>query len=172
MIETRTTGTNMTGTNKTGISKIRAWVIAAVLLLLILVPQPTVAVRGFTERDKQTDERIRTEGFLPVLFNPYTISATDRKWDEQVAYLMSRDSAVLVEIAPTKEAAGVIMLVGNAGSGGLRAAWADDHVSRPVRLWTNRYWLSSKQCDANGCPRIVFKATKGTLTVTVLDKRP
>jgi hypothetical protein len=140
--------------------------------VLVLSPHPVEAVRGFNERNRFADEKIKTDGFLPVLFNPFTISADNPKWDERVTYEMSRDSAVLVEIKPVKKPVGVIMFVSQSGTATLKAAWSHDHITEPVRFWTHRYWISSKQCDEAGCPRIMFKAIKGTLAVTILDKRP
>ncbi|BBO80327.1 hypothetical protein DSCO28_08930 [Desulfosarcina ovata subsp. sediminis] len=155
--------------------KINFWIIVGGMLLMIVIlsPHPLSAERGYNERDKMTDERIKVQGFRPVPFNGFTISADDPKWDERVSYLMSKHSALLVEIAPMNEPISVIMFVSSPAScRGMQAAWAYDHLTFPMRFWTNRYWVSNKTCDTTGCPRIMFKATKGTLEVTILDTRP
>jgi hypothetical protein len=147
------------------------WV-GCVLLLLVSV-QWADAKRGVEERDKLSDDKIKTEGFLPVLFSPFTISADNPRWDERVSYVMTQDRAVLVQIEPVKKPAGVIMFVSQPGSPRvIKAVWSNDRVTEPIRFWTDRYWLSDKGCDSTGCPHLMFKATSGTLGVTILDRRP
>lgn len=154
--------------------KIKLWVLAGTLLIITAFPpHPLVADRAYNERDKMTDERIKTEGFRPVLFNAFTISADNPKWDERVTYLMSKHSALLVEVTPLNKPTGVIMFAsGPASRRDMKAVWAHDDLTEPVRFWTDRYWPSSKECDTTGCPRLMFKAIKGTLSVTILDTRP
>lgn len=155
--------------------KMNLWIAAGGLLLAAILfhPPPLGADRAYNERDKMTDERIKDQGFRPVLFNPFTISADDPQWDERVSYLMSKHSALLVEVSPVKKPTGVIMFASSPASRrDMRAAWAHDNLTDPVRFWTNRYWISGKDCDTTGCPRLMFKAIKGTLTVTILDTRP
>lgn len=154
--------------------KLTLWCMTGILFATLLFsPCPSNATRGYIERNKMTDEEIKTEGFLPVLFNPYTISADDPQWDEKVSIVMSQHSALLVEINPLNMPTGVILFASSRGSRrAMKAVWANDHVTEPIRLWTNRYWISDKTCDPTGCPRLMFKATKGTLAVTILEKRP
>ncbi len=148
-------------------------VIGMVCGLMVLSPGPAEAVRGYTERDYIVDRHIRFQGYEPVLNDGYTISVSDKKWDQTIGYVMSKDRALLIEFTPVTPLAGVIMLASETGSPRkLKAVWADDHITTPIRIWTDRFWTpDNRDCDATGCPRIMFRATSGTLNFIVKERK-
>lgn len=159
------------GKNLTGISS-PVMIFCLTIMLLIIIPSAH-AVRDYDERDYIIDRHIRSQGYEPVLFNPFTISVTDIRWDETVAYVMSKDQSLLIEIQPVTPVAGVVMFGSEPGATRrLRAVWANDHVTEPVRFWTHRFWTpGNRECDITGCPRILFKATRGTLGVNIIKRK-
>ncbi len=154
-------------------SGIRLMIALGLLGVLLLQPGPAEGVRGYTERDYIIDRHIRFQGYEPVLFEAYTISVSDTRWDSVFGYVMSKDRALLLEFTPVTPSAGVVMFGSEVGSPRrLKAVWAHDNITEPIRIWTDRFWIpDNRECDATGCPRIMFKATSGTLGVSVMERK-
>lgn len=146
--------------------------ICLMFLLLIMGADPAICDRGYTERDYMVDRHQRFQGYEPVLFDGHTISVHDSKWHQTFGYVMSKDRALLLKVQPVTQTAGVIMFASQAGSPRcMQAVWARDNITEPIRVWTDQYWISDKRCNATGCPKIMFKATQGTLEVIILKRR-
>ncbi|MFZ5569574.1 MAG: hypothetical protein ACOZF0_04180 [Thermodesulfobacteriota bacterium] len=154
---------------------IRYTILLGLLALLFLPSRPAEAVRGYTERDYIIDRYNRFQGYEPVLYEPYTISVSDTRWDQVFGYVMSKDRTLLLEITPVTASAGVIMFGSETGSPRcLKAVWAHDNITEPIRFWTDRFWSpDDRECDNTytDCPRIMFRATSGTLGVSVLERK-
>lgn len=151
----------------------RLLIVGCLMGILLIPDRPVEAVRGFTERDYIIDRHIRFQGYEPVMMEGYTISTSDPKWDQTVGFVMSKDRSLLFEFQPVTPKAGVIMFASQVGSPRhLKAVWSDDNITTPIRIWSDRFWTpDNRACDATGCPRIMFKATKGTLGVFVMDRK-
>lgn len=132
----------------------------------------SIAKRGITERDYIIDRSIRFHGSVAVVGEGYTISVTDSKWPQQVTFVMHKDRSLMVRIFPIYRPAGVLMLASQPSSPRLvKAVWANDDLRNPVNLWTNNFWVRKGTCDHTGCPKIRFQATRGTIGLSILDKR-
>jgi len=132
----------------------------------------TIAERGITERDYIIDRSIQFQGSVAVIGTGYTISAIDSTWPQQVTFVMHKDRSLMVRIFPIKRPAGVLMLGSQPSSPRLvKAVWANDDLRNPFSFWTDSFWVRKGACDHTGCPKIRFQATRGTLGISILDKR-
>jgi len=153
-----------------------------ILFLIILFPVITsillslfdraTAERGITERDYIIDRSIQFQGSVAIIGKHYTISAKDSKWPQQVTFVMQRDRSLMVRLYSIKNPSGVLMLASQPSSPRLvNPVWANDDLRYPVSFWTEDIWVRRGACDHSGCPRIRFQATRGTIGVSILDKR-
>jgi hypothetical protein len=132
----------------------------------------SIAERGITERDYIIDRSIQFQGSVAIVGRHYTLSATDPKWPQQVTFVMHKDRSLMVRIYYIKRPAGVLMLASPPSSPRLiKAVWAQDDLRYPVRFWTEDFWIRKGVCDPTSCPKIRFQATRGTIGISILDKR-
>jgi hypothetical protein len=132
----------------------------------------SLAERGITERDYIIDRSIQFQGSVAIVGRHYTISATDPKWHQQVTFIMHKDRSLMVRIYPIKRPAGVLMLASQPSSPRLvNPVWANDDLRDAFSFWTDDFWIRTGTCDHSGCPKIRFQATRGTIGVSILDRR-
>ena len=142
------------------------------LVALFCPLREAFALRGITERDSVIDEQIRFHGHVAVPGEEHTISIVDRKWPQEVTFVMHKDRSLRVRLYPIRLPASVVMLASRASSPRvLRATWAYDDLRSTVTFWTDDYWSPLGGCDTSGCPRIRFQALRGTVGLVVVDKR-
>lgn len=149
-------------------------IIAIPIITVVLFPfcDWSMAERGITERDYIIERSIQYQGSVAIIGQGYTISATESKWPQQVTFVMHKDRSLMVRIYPIKRPAGVLMLGSQPSSPRLvKAVWANDDLRDPFSFWTDAFWVRRGTCDHTGCPRIRFQATRGTIGVSILDKR-
>lgn len=138
----------------------------------LLVVGNAKAVRDYLQKDYMVDQSERFHGAAPVVSIGHTISHSDSRWAQSVTFSMQKTHSLLVRVDPISETAGVIMSASSAASPRLvKALWAHDDMHESVTLWTNHYWIPIGDCNATGCPRIRFTATKGTVGITILEKK-
>ncbi len=143
-----------------------------IILALHSFVDRSVAERGITERDYIIDRSIQFQGSVAIVGRHYTISVTDPKWPQQVTFVMHKDRSLMVRIYSIKRPAGVLMLASQPSSPRLiKAVWANDDLRNPVSFWTGDFWVHNGTCDHSGCPKVRFQATRGTIGVSILDKR-
>jgi hypothetical protein len=146
--------------------------IPVITLALYSFVDRSMAKRGITERDYIIDRSIRFQGSVALVGEGYTISVTDSKWPQQVTFVMHKDRSLMVRIYSIKRPAGVLMLASQPSSPRLlKAVWANDDLRVPVSFWTENFWVRKGTCDHTGCPKIRFQATRGTIGLSILDKR-
>jgi len=112
------------------------------------------------------------QGVGPTVGTTHTLSYGDSQWPEQVTFNMSKISSLLLEINPLKKPSGVIMFVSRVASPRiLDAVWQNDDLRHPIRIRTGDYWVVKTRCNSTGCPRIRFKITRGSLSITILSRQ-
>ena len=147
-------------------------VIPIIAVVLFSFCDRSIAKRGITERDYLIERSIQYQGSVAIIGRGYTISAIDSTWPQQVTFVMHKDRSLMVRIFPIKRPAGVIMLGSQPSSPRLvKAVWANDDLRNPFSFWTDSFWVRKGACDHTGCPKIRFQATRGTLGISILDKR-
>lgn len=142
------------------------------LAILPLAPIGTARSQStLAGRDYMTWQRELSQGTRPRVGDVRSLAPLDHIRD-QVTWVMSRDRALLVQIEPVEQPATVYMLVSTAASPHrLRAIWGSDNLTEPIRFWTDRFWSPVGKCNPTGCPKIRFRATRGKVRVTILQKR-
>jgi hypothetical protein len=143
-----------------------------VTLVLYSLVDRSSAERGITERDYIIDRSIQFQGSVAIVGRHYTISVTDPKWPQQVTFVMHKDRSLMVRIYPIERPAGVLMLASQPSSPRLVSpVWANDDLRDAFSFWTEDFWIRTGACDHTGCPKVRFQATRGTIEMSILDKR-
>lgn len=152
---------------------VHAWLIVIIISCLSILPDITHAARSITERDYISERYQNFHGFVPVPGSGYIISRTDSKWPSDVTLEMSKDKSLLISLeAQGNNPAGLIMMASEILSPRvLKSVCKWDDLRFPVRFWTDRFWLPKGKCESSGCPKITFKALRGTTEIIILDKR-
>ena len=145
-----------------------ATLICAVVLLVVF----TVSVQAqieFNQRDYMAKRYRSHYGAVPVVGTVYGISPSDARFKKLVTFTMRKHRAILVEIEPLKQPAGVLLMASQpANTRDLRPVWRETNLSQTIRFWTDRYWNPLDRCSSMGCPRMTFLATSGAVEVRII----
>ncbi len=146
--------------------------VTVIAVSLFLISNNAEAVRDYKQRDYISDRAERYHGVTPVVGIGHTISTTLSQWPRNITFSMKKTHSILVRIDPIEKPAGVIMSASQAASPRLvKAVWAHDDLRQPVTIWTNLYWIPVGECNYTGCPKIEFQATRGTVGITIIEKK-
>ncbi|MFH0728326.1 MAG: hypothetical protein V2B19_18555 [Pseudomonadota bacterium] len=129
-----------------------------------------LSVIPYTERDYISESQRRKDGVVAYPGMEFTLSMHDRRFFDQIAFEMSKQRALLVEIKPLEKPAGVMLMATRpVGLRQYKEIWRDDDVKDVVRFWTDTYFIPSEPCNPNACPKIAFVSTRGQISLTILE---
>ena len=130
----------------------------------------SLSVIPYTERDYISESQRRKDGVVAYQGMGYTLSTYDKRFFDQIAFEMSKQRAMFVEIKPLEKPAGVMLMATQpVGLRQYKEVWRDDDVKAVVRFWTDTYFIPSEPCNPNACPKIAFVSTRGKISLTILE---
>lgn len=140
------------------------------LVLTAVFFSESFSVIPYTERDYISEAQRRKDGVVAFSGMGYTLSLEDRRFFDQVAFEMSKQRAMLVEIKPLEKPAGVMLMATQpVGLRQYKEVWREDDVKDTIRFWTDTYFIPSEPCNPSTCPKIAFVSTRGKVSLTILE---